>query len=203
MKFILAKKVGMTQLYNEKGKVVPVTVVEVEPNVVVDVKTIERDGYEAVQIGTGTSKKLSKAVKGHIKGLGSFRFLREFRTTTLNDQTLKTGDTFDLTIFELGEKVKVTGFSKGKGFAGAMKRHGFSGMPMGHGHKHVARHIGSIGQRFPQHTLKGKRMAGRMGNEQVTVRGSAIVTVDTEHKLIGLKGPIPGNVGSLVKIVSI
>lgn len=202
-KIILATKVGMSQLYTEKGTVAPVTVLEVGPNVVVQVKTKEKDGYEAVQIGTGKVKKTSKARLGHLKGLGMFRFLREFPVMAVGEEPLKQGDTLNLASFVPGDVVKVTGDSKGKGFAGGMKRHGFSGMPHSHGHHHVARHIGSIGQRFPQHTLKGKRMAGHMGAEQVTVRGLKVMHVDVERGLIALKGAVPGPRGSLLAVTTI
>lgn len=201
-KFILGKKLDMTQVYGENGAVIPVTVVEVLPNIVTQVKTKDKDGYEAVQVGTGTTKKLAKPQQGQFKDLGKFRHVREFRSLTMNDQELKVGDALDLSAFAVGDIVKVTGFTKGKGFAGGMKRHGFSGMPMGHGHKHVARHIGSIGQRFPQHTLKGKKMAGRMGNDKVTVSGLKVVHVDKENGMIALKGAVPGNKGGLLAIVA-
>ena len=204
MKFILGKKLGMTEVFDEKGKVIPVTVIEVEPNVVVQVKTKEKDGYAAVQVGTGTKsvKKVAKQQKGHYKNLGSFRHLKEFKSTTVNDQELKVGDAIEVSIFVPGDVVKVSGLNKGKGFAGGMKRHGFSGMPASHGHKAVRRHIGSIGQRFPQHTLKGKKMAGRMGAERVTVRGLKVMNVDAELKLVALKGAVPGPRGGLLEIVT-
>ncbi|MDP2648161.1 MAG: 50S ribosomal protein L3 [Candidatus Yanofskybacteria bacterium] len=202
-KFILGTKLGMSQMADEKGNVMPVTVVEVAPNVIVQLRTMDKDGYEAVQIGTGNRKKLSKAMKGHLKNLGNFRYLREFKTTTLNDQALKVGDKVDVSIFEPGEMVKISGVSKGKGFQGGMKRHGFHGMPNSHGHHHVKRHIGSIGQRFPQHTLKGKKMAGRMGADRITVRGLKIMKVDTENGLLAVRGAVPGNRGGLLDIVSL
>jgi len=213
MKFILGKKVGMTQVFEEDGKVVPVTIVEIEPNVVVQVRTKEKDGYEAVQIGTGTkkAKNINKPQKGHLKDLGNFRYLKEVRDKeskhiavgeATGSLTFKVGDKIDASVFAIGDKVKVTGFSKGKGFQGVMKRHGFSGMPHSHGHHHVARHAGSIGQRFPQHTLKGMRMAGRMGHDQVTTRGLKIVRVDVENGLLAVKGAIPGNRGQLLVIRS-
>ena len=200
MKFILGKKLGMTQVFEEDGKVVPVTVVEVEPNVVVQVRTKEQDGYEAVQVGTGTrkAKNIKKPQKGHFKDLGNFKYLKEVR----GSQELKVGDKLDVSVFAVGDKIKVTGISKGKGFAGVMKRHNFSGMPHSHGHHHVARHAGSIGQRFPQHTLKGMRMAGRMGTDRVTTRGLKIVRVDIENGLLAVKGAVPGNRGQLLIIQS-
>ena len=207
MKFILGTKIGMSQVFEEDGKVVPVTVVEVEPNVVIQVRTKEKDGYEAVQVGTGTkkAKNINKPQKGHLKDLGNFRYLKEVRITddqrpTTND--LKVGEKIDASVFAIGDKVKVTGVSKGKGFAGVMKRHGFHGMPHSHGHHHVARHAGSIGQRFPQHTLKGMRMAGRMGTDKATTRGLKIVRVDVENGLLAVKGAVPGNRGQLLIIQS-
>lgn len=205
MKFILGKKLGMSQVFEEDGKVVPVTVVEVGPNVVVQVRTKEKDGYEAVQIGTGTkkAKNINKPQRGHLKDLGTFKYLKEVKTTKSSDeQEFKIGDKVDASVFAIGDKVKVTGISKGKGFQGVMKRHGFSGMPHSHGHHHVARHAGSIGQRFPQHTLKGMRMAGRMGHDQVTTRGLKIVRVDVENGLLAVKGAVPGNRGHLLLIQS-
>ncbi len=197
---IVGKKIGMTQVFDAAGNVTPVTVLEVEPNVVVQVRTKETDGYDAIQLGTGTTRRLTKADKGHRKGLGDFRHLYEVRGLQLNGQDVKTGDSFDVSVFSPDDKVKATGMSKGKGFQGAVKRHGFHGMPSSHGHKAVKRHVGSIGQRFPQHTLRGTRMAGRMGNEQVTVRGLRVVSVDTEHQLLALKGAIPGHRGELIRV---
>ncbi|KKR02370.1 MAG: 50S ribosomal protein L3 [Candidatus Yanofskybacteria bacterium GW2011_GWA1_39_13] len=213
MKFILGKKIGMTQVFEEDGKVVPVTVVEVGPNVVVQVRTKEKDGYEAVQLGTGTkkAKNINKPTRGHLKELGTFRYLKEVRDKESKHiakgelteaVTLKVGDNLDASVFSVGDKIKVTGISKGKGFQGVMKRHGFHGMPHSHGHHHVARHAGSIGQRFPQHTLKGMRMAGRMGSDQVTTRGLKIVRVDIENGLLAVKGAVPGNRGQLLIIQS-
>ena len=199
--FILATKVGMTQIFSQDGAVVPVTVLEVAPNIVTQVKNSDKDGYKAVQVGTKTKKHLSKALTGHLKDLGNLRFLREFRVP--EDFSMNRGDTLDLNTFAPGDKVKVTGISKGKGFAGAMKRHGFHGMPSSHGHKAVKRHIGSIGQRFPQHTLKGKRMAGHMGHENVSVRGLKVAQIDTEHGLMAVTGAVPGNRGGLVVVVKI
>ena len=194
----------MSQVFEEDGKVVPVTVVEIEPNVVVQIRTKEKDGYEAVQMGTGTKKikNINKPQKGHYKDLGNFEVLKEFRVMETGGNELKVGDKFDASVFVIGDKVRITGMSKGKGFAGVMKRHGFHGMPFSHGHHHVARHAGSIGQRFPQHTLKGMRMAGRMGADKVTTRGLKIVRVDVENGLLAVKGAVPGNRGQLLIIQS-
>jgi len=211
MKFILGKKLGMSQVFEEDGKVVPVTIVEIEPNIVVQVRTKDKDGYEAVQVGTGTRKvkNINKAQRGHSKDLGNFKHLKEVRDKesrhtavgeTAEALSLKVGDKLNASVFAVGDKVRVTGISKGKGFQGVMKRHGFSGMPHSHGHHHVARHGGSIGQRFPQHTLAGMRMAGRMGTDQVTTRGLKIIRVDVESGLLAVKGAVPGNRGQLLII---
>lgn len=193
----------MSQLFSEEGIVIPVTLVGVEPNTVIKVRSVDKDGYQAVQVGTGSKKKSNKPAKGHPDDFGGFKYLREFKITELNGQLLKEGDKIDVSIFEPGDMVRVSGVTKGKGFAGAVKRHGFSGMPSSHGHKSVKRHIGSIGQRFPQHTLKGKRMAGHMGNVNFTVRGLKVARVDNDNQIIAIRGAVPGNTGGLVKIESI
>ena len=192
----------MSQYFKEDGTVIPVTVVEIQPNVVVQVKTFDKDGYEAMQIGYGTRNKQTKAIKNHAKGLGSFANFKEFEGLKNGEKEAVVGDKFNVSLFEAGEVVRVTGISKGKGFAGAVKRHGFHGMPASHGHKAVMRHVGSIGQRFPQHTLKGLRMAGRMGAVKTTTRGLKIVNIDLEKNTIAIKGAIPGNNGGTVIINS-
>ena len=186
----------MTQMFKEDGTVVPVTIVKIEPNVVVQVKTVEKDGYQAVQIGTGSKKKLTKPEKGQRKSLGNFAILKEFKS----EDEFKVGDTIDISTFTEGEMVKVSGISKGKGFQGVVKRHGFHGMPASHGAHSVLRHAGSIGQRFPQHTLKGMRMAGRMGGVNKSIRGLRIIKIDAENKLMAITGAVPGNNGGLVEI---
>lgn len=196
MKFILGKKMGMSQIFEEDGTVIPVTVVSVEPMKVTQTKTADKDGYEAIQFGSGSKKKLTKPIQGQLKELGKLRHLKEAR----GQAEWKTGDTVDVSVFNPGDKVKVSGVSKGKGFQGAVKRHGFHGMPASHGHKHVKRHVGSIGQRFPQHTLKGMRMAGRMGGERVTTRGLKIIKVDKDNNLLAIKGAVPGRKGTLLEI---
>lgn len=201
-KFLLGEKLGMTQVFEDDGTVVPVTVIKVEPNVVVQVKGKDKDGYEAVQIGAGSKRKITKPMKGHLKDLDNLRFLKEYRSLTINDQEVKRGDKLDVSIFIPGDVVKVTGLSKGKGFAGVMKRHGFSGMPHSHGHHHVARHGGSIGQRFPQHTLKGMRMAGRTGGVKRTTRGLKVIRVDVESGFLAVRGAVPGNKGGRLIIQS-
>jgi len=186
----------MTQMFKEDGTVVPVTLVKIEPNIVVQVKTKEKDGYQAIQIGTGSKKKLTKPEKGHRKDLGNFAILKEFKSI----DEFKVGDSIDISTFAEGDKVKVSGISKGKGFQGVVKRHGFHGMPASHGAHSVLRHAGSIGQRFPQHTLKGMRMAGRMGGVSKSIRGLKIVKVDAENMLLAITGAVPGNNGSIVEI---
>jgi large subunit ribosomal protein L3 len=202
-KFILGTKAGMSQVYTDDGTLTAVTLVQVAPNVVTQVKTKEKDGYEAVQIGTGTTRKLTKAQKGHLKDLGTFPNLREFLFTKAGDKELAVGDTLDASLFAVGDAVKVTGLSKGKGFAGVVKRHGFHGAPASHGHKKVLRHAGSIGGRYPQHTMKGMRMAGRDGGTRTTIRNLTVVAVDTELGILALRGAVPGPNKQLLEIVTL
>lgn len=197
MKFLLGKKLGMSQIFKDDGTVIPVTVIEIEPNFVTQVKTKDKDGYEAIQVATGTKKKIKKVQKGHFKDL-SPRFVKEVKGIKINEADISVGDKITESMFVDGDMVKVSGISKGKGFQGVVKRHGFSGMPFSHGHHHVLRHAGSIGQRFPQHTLKGMRMAGRMGGVKATSRGLKVVRVDAENNLLVVKGAVPGNKGGLV-----
>ncbi|OGN02135.1 MAG: 50S ribosomal protein L3 [Candidatus Yanofskybacteria bacterium RIFCSPHIGHO2_01_FULL_43_42] len=199
MKFILGKKLGMSQIFKEDGTVIPVTVIEAEPNMITQIKTKEKDGYEAVQVGVGLKKKTNKpkfSKEFNLENKGTKA--RGKASTTLGDLQLAVGQKIDLSIFSEGDVVKISGLSKGKGFQGVVKRHGFSGMPFSHGHHHVLRHGGSIGQRFPQHTLKGMRMAGRMGGVRATTRGLKVVKVDAENNLIAVKGAVPGHKGGLV-----
>ncbi len=198
MKCLLAQKLGMSQIYTDTGVVTPVTVVSVAPNTVLQVRSNDANGYEAVQVGAGSKKKLTKPLAGYFKELGKFRWVREFRAQAGD---LKRGDTIDVSIFAEGDVVDVTSTSKGKGFAGVVKRHHFRGGPASHGHPHNHRAPGSIGCRFPQHVHKGKRMAGRMGFETVTVKNLQVIRVDKEQGLLALKGAIPGSRGTLVKIV--
>jgi len=204
MAFILGKKIGMTRFFRDDGEVIPVTVIEAGPVVVTQIKTKEKDGYEAVQVGFGKDKKLNKPKAGHLKGLEQLKYLKEFRLETDGQEqktALARGDILDVSIFNVGDIVKVSGITKAKGFQGAVKRHGFHGMPASHGHHHVLRHPGAIGQRFPQHTLKGTRMAGRMGGKRYTVRGLEIVSIDKEKNLMMVKGAVPGRKGALLEIV--
>ena len=201
MKGILGKKIGMTQVFTKEGKLIPVTVVEVEPNVVTQIKTVEKDGYDAIQLGTETIReKLStKAETGHAKKANTTpkRFLREIRGVNVNEYTL--GQTIGVEVFEAGEIVDVTGTSKGKGFQGVIKRHNQAIGPKGHGSQYH-RGVGSLGTLLPMHVLKGKKMPGQMGNVQRTVQNLEIVSVDTENSVILVKGNVPGPKKSLVMI---
>ena len=197
MKGILGKKIGMTQVFTKEGKLIPVTVIEVEPNV----KTVEKDGYDAIQLATDTVRESlsNKAKIGHTKKANTTpkRFLREIRGVNVNDYTL--GQTISVDIFEAGEIVDVTGTSKGKGFQGVIKRHNQKIGPKGHGSQYH-RGVGSLGTLLPMHVLKGKKMPGQMGNVQRTVQNLEIVSVDTENSVILVKGNVPGPKKSLVMI---
>jgi large subunit ribosomal protein L3 len=202
MKFILGEKQHMTQIFQDDGTVYPVTVVKVGSNVVTQVKTKETDGYTAVQVGFGTksAKRISKAVKGHVKDLGSFKYIKEFRT----EQAFEIGQKIDAGTFAAGDEVVVSAISKGKGFQGVVKRHGFGGGKRTHGQKHSEREPGSIsgGTREGGRVPKGMRMAGRMGGDRITVKGLKVVGVSPEENIIFVKGAIPGRRGTLVEINS-
>ena len=193
----------MSQMFDKEGNVMPVTKVQAGPCAVTQIKNQETDGYVAVQLGFGQKKNLSKALKGHLKNLNDFRWLREFKNvgTGLDLSTLKRGDQITLETFSEGEKITVTGVSKGKGFQGVVKRHGFHGHPASHGHKDQERMPGSIGSKRTGSVAKGKRMAGHMGNEQTTVNNLEIIKIDLENNTLYLKGAVPGRRGSLVEIV--
>ena len=195
-KGILGRKVGMTQIFTKDGKVVPVTVVEANPNLVAQVKTVESDGYNAVQIGVGAvkDKKVTKAMKGHYlkADIKPVRVIRELRLASAPEQKL--GDSITVDIFAEGELVDVVGTSKGKGFAGTIKRHNFSRGPMAHGSK-SHREPGSMGPRISGgggKVFKGKKLPGRMGGDKVTVQRLTVARIDSERNLILIKGAIPG-----------
>lgn len=200
MKFILAQKEEMSQVFAEDGRVVPVTVLSAGPCIVTQVKSVEKDGYSALQLGFGdrAEKNLSKAVKGHLKGKGNFRFLREERI--LDSETLSEGDTVTVSQFAEGDPVEVSGVSKGKGFQGVVKRHGFSGGPRTHGQKHSEREPGSIGGGLRTRVPKGMRMAGRMGGDMVTVKNLKVVKVDSENNKMYISGALPGRRGTLLLV---
>lgn len=197
-KFLLAKKVGMTQVFGPKGAVIPVTVVETAPMTVVQTRTQERDGYEALVLGFGArkAKNVAKPQLGAWKELGSFEVLREGRGM----EALDRGATIDISQFAEGDVVKVSGVSKSKGFQGVVKRHGFHGAPKTHGTKHAHRQPGSIGATWPQRVIKGRRMAGRMGGERVSLKRVTVVKIDAEKQLLALKGAVPGRRGTLIEI---
>jgi large subunit ribosomal protein L3 len=199
MKFILAKKLEMSQVFRPDGTVVPVTLVQAGPCVVTQVKTSETDGYTAVQLGFLPKKELSKPEAGHLKDLPQASVLREFRLEAPSE--LKRGDAVEATVFAVGDAVQVTGISKGKGFEGVVKRHKFHGHPSTHGHKDQLRMPGSIGAGGVQHVLKGRRMAGRMGNEQVTVKNLEIVEV-RDNGILAVKGAVPGSRNSVIEIMT-
>lgn len=203
MKFILGTKENMTEYFTEDGVVTPVTIIQAAPVIVTQVKTKESDGYNAIQVGFGEkkAKNLSKALKGHLKELGNFRHIKEFRTDKASDY--KVGDSINASdIFAIGDKVQVSGTSKGKGFQGVVKRHGFAGGPRTHGQKHSEREAGSIGGGLRTHVPKGMRMAGRMGSDRITQKNLKVVFLDKENNLLLIKGAIPGVRGSLVEIIS-
>jgi len=200
MKYIIGNKIGMTQIFDAKGRAVAVTLVEAAPCTVTAVRTKERDGYDAVQIGCGSRKKANKPEKGHLGNFGPYAMLREFRLSDQSDK--KAGDTIDLSAFTEGEIVKVSATTKAKGFQGVVKRHGFAGGPASHGQKHSLREAGSIGATWPQRVLKGTRMAGRMGGDRRSVTGIQVVKVDIARSMIAVKGAVPGKRGAWVEIIA-
>lgn len=202
MKAIIGTKLGMTQVVNEAGHLVPVTLVEAGPCTVTQIKNIEKDGYSAIQLGYGESKKLNKAQTGHLKqAASSSKKLREFRTEDVASASdIEVGSKITVENFEEGDVVKVTAISKGKGFAGTIKRHNFSRGPETHG-SHNTRGPGSIGSMYPQKVFKGKKMAGHMGAEQVTTRGLKVAYLDAASNIIGIKGAVPGPNKGIVYIV--
>jgi large subunit ribosomal protein L3 len=201
---IIGRKIGMTQLFQESGEVIAVTAIQAGPSVVTQIKTRDRDGYDAIQVGFIEDKvkqsQLSSPEKGHLRGLENVRYLREFRTPIASG-LVKRGDKFDVTLLKQGDLVNVTGFSKGKGFAGVVKRHHFAGGPKTHGQTDRHRAPGSIGSTtFPGRVLKGRRMAGHMGNRRVAVRNLKVIQTDPERNLLLLQGAVPGVNGGLLII---
>ena len=197
MKFILGLKIGMSQLFDEKGDRLSVTLVEAGPCVVTQIKTKEKDGYEAVQMGFIPKKKnVKKPEKGK-----EFKFLKEEKTE--NAGQFKEGDEVNISVFQEGDKVKISGISKGKGFQGVIKRWGFHGRPSTHGTKHEERTPGSTGSSIPDRVVKGKKMAGRMGSDRTTVKNLKIVKIDKENNLLAIEGALPGRRGTLIEIKGI
>ena len=201
MKGILGRKLGMTQVFTQDGNLIPVTVIEVEPNVVTQIKTVEKDGYDAIQLATMTvrEKSSNKAKIGHAKKANTApkRFLKELRGVNVSDYTL--GQVIDASVFASGDIVDVSGVSKGKGFQGVIKRYNQSRGPMGHGSQYH-RGVGSLGTLLPMHVLKGKKLPGHMGNVNTTIQNLEVVSVDLENNVILIKGNVPGPKKSLVMI---
>jgi len=196
---IIGKKLGMSQVFLEDGKVEAVTAVEAGPCCVIQVKTKDKDGYNSVQLGFGEAKRVKAAQRGHLKELGNYRYLREFRRD--DDEIPQVGDKIDVSLFQAGDLVDVTGISKSKGFAGVVKRHHFRGGPKTHGQSDRHRAPGSIGATTtPGRVLKGTRMAGRMGADRVTVRNLEVYQADPERNLLLVKGAVPGSKNGLLLI---
>ncbi|HAP3053885.1 TPA: 50S ribosomal protein L3 [Enterococcus faecalis] len=202
-KGILGKKVGMTQIFTESGELIPVTVVEATPNVVLQVKTVETDGYEAIQVGYQDKREVlsNKPAKGHVAKANTApkRFIKEFKNVELGEYEV--GKEIKVDVFQAGDVVDVTGTTKGKGFQGAIKRHGQSRGPMSHGSRYHRR-PGSMGPVAPNRVFKNKRLAGRMGSDRVTIQNLEVVKVDVERNVILIKGNIPGAKKSLITIKS-
>jgi len=189
MKLILGKKLGMTTIYNEDGLAQNITLVESGKNVITQIRTQDKDGYTAIQVGLKSLKKKKE-----------FDEIQEFRLSEEELSEIKVGDEIEFEKFEIGDKAKILGTTKGKGYQGVVKKWGFAGSPASHGHRHDLRAPGSIGSAYPQKVFKGKKMSGRMGGNNKTIKNIEIVFKDTEKKLLGLKGPVPGNSGSIVRI---
>lgn len=199
MKALIGKKIGMTQVFTANGKMLAVTAVQIQPNMVVAHKTAEKDGYQAVVLATGTAKRMTKPLAGQMKKAGidqSVAVLKEFRTT---DEMPEQASSLDVSVFQPGDMIDVSGISKGKGYAGVVKRHNFSRGPETHGSDHH-RAPGSIGSAFPQRVTKGHRMPGHMGADRVTVKKLEVIEVHPDHQILLIKGAIPGPKGSWVEI---
>ena len=201
MKFILGRKLNMTQVFDKDGIVHAATLIQASPIVVTQVKTKENDGYNAVQVATGKKNpnKINKAMKGHVKDLGAFSDIREFR---IDNPTNKIGDKVELTQFNEGDIVEVSAITKGKGFQGVVKRHGFGGGPRTHGQKHSEREPGSIGGGLRNKVPKKMRMAGRMGGDRVTVKNLKVLHIDPATNTLYISGAVPGRRGTLIEIIS-
>jgi large subunit ribosomal protein L3 len=196
---IIGRKIGMTQVFAENGKVAPVTAIEAGPCFVTQIKRVEKEGYDAVQLGFGEAKRLNSPQKGHLRKVGMLKHLREFEASDI--ASIEVGQRVDVGIFKPGDVVDVTGVSKGKGFAGVVKRHHFAGGPKTHGQSDRHRAPGSIGATTtPGRVFKGKRMAGHMGNERVTVRHLKVIEADAERNLLLVRGAVPGARNGLITI---
>lgn len=205
MKGMIGKKVGMTQIFDEQGNVIPVTVIQAGPCYVTQIRTSDRDGYHAIQLGyeETSPNRLTQAQRGHLQrtNLPALRYLREFRVRDSEATELEEGAQITVDVFEQGQMVDVVGTTKGRGFAGTIKRHGFHRGPKTHGQSDRERSPGSIGMcATPGRTLKGQRMGGRMGNDRVTIQNLEVIVVDPEKNLLAVKGSIPGARGGIVII---
>ncbi|MFC1977122.1 50S ribosomal protein L3 [Chloroflexota bacterium] len=196
---IIGRKLGMTQIFRENGKTEAITAIAAGPCAVIQVKTVTKEGYSAVQLGFGEAKRLKSPQRGHLKELGQFRYLRELRVD--DDEAATVGDRVDVSLFKEGDMIDVTGVSKGKGFAGVVKRHHFAGGPKTHGQSDRHRSPGSIGATTsPGRVFKGMRMAGRMGGERITMRHLEVFQADPDRNLLLVKGAVPGNKNGLLLI---
>jgi large subunit ribosomal protein L3 len=196
---IIGKKIGMTQVFTEDGKCLAVTAIEAGPCKVIQLKNAEKDGYTAAQLGFGQAKRLNSPQKGHLKDMGQIKYLRELRLDSV--EGLNIGDTVDVSMFQEGDKIDVTGTSKGKGFAGVVKRYHFHGGPKTHGQSDRHRAPGSIGaSATPGRVWKGLKMAGHMGSERVTVKGLSVYKADSDRNILLIEGAVPGSNNSLVVI---
>jgi large subunit ribosomal protein L3 len=194
---IIGRKLGMTQVFRDNGRMEAVTAIQAGPCSVIQVKTVAREGYDSIQLGFGETKRLNSAEKGHLKELGPYKYLREFRVETVED--IKVGDKVDVSIFNQGDRIDVIGISKGKGFAGVVKRHHFHGGPKTHGQTDRERHPGAIGSTTtPGHIKKGLRMAGHMGTDRVTARRLEVMKIEPENNLILVKGSVLGSRNGVV-----
>ena len=198
MQYILGHKIGMSQMFDKNGKLTPVTLILAGPCYILQKKNKENDGYEAIQVGFKKIEKKNKIGKS-MKGK-EYKFIKECRIEGQPEENLNIGEEIGVSIFQEGQKVKVRGLSKGKGFQGGVKRHGFSGRNATHGVKHEHRTIGSTGTRFPQHVMKGRKMPGHMGFGNITVKNLKIMKVDKENNLLAVKGAVPGTERTLLEI---
>jgi large subunit ribosomal protein L3 len=196
MKFILGKKIEMAQIFDEKGNVVPITLLEAGPCFVLQSKTDEKDGYKAFQFGfTPKTKNIKKTEKNK-----EYKVVREFRDNKSEMENYELGQKVDLSIFKEGQEVNISGISKGRGFAGGVKKWHFAGRPSTHGTKHQERTIGSVGCRYPQRVIKGKHMPGRLGYDRVTLKNCRIAKLDIENNILAVRGSVPGRRGTLLEI---
>ncbi len=201
MKAFIGQKQSMTQRFRDDGTVVPVTIIAGGPSVVTQVKTAEKDGYAAIQLGWGAAKRMTKPLLGHVKELGPLRHLKEFRVD--NAAGFQRGQKLGVEQFSVGDVVQVSGWSKGRGFQGVVKRHHFKGGPASHGHKDNLRMPGSIGATFPQHVTKGTRMAGRMAVHQVSLKGLRVIEVDATKNRLVVSGALPGARNGLIIVTAL